>query len=216
MLYTMRAFFLVLVLMTISACSAGFNMNSTSEEPAKTAQKQEQQQEKPKMASTTTKSSEFASTIIKDERTGIIPVSIEIPAIDLKAPTVGVGLKENGEMDVTESFKETFWFDKGYKPGEPGNAVIGGHVDSKKGPAIFYNIKKLQVGDEVIVSGKDGDKRTFVVTDKKAYPWDEAPLKSIFGYTSRSSLNLITCTGNFDHAAHNYSQRLVIYTELKS
>ncbi len=191
-------------------------MNNTADEPKEKATEQKEEKTERQMASTTTKSSEFANTIVKDERTGIVPASIEIPAINVKAPSVGVGLKENGEMDVTKSFEETFWFDKGYKPGEPGNAVIGGHVDSKEGPAIFYDIKKLKAGDEVIVTSKDGEKRTFVVTDKKEFPWDEAPLRSIFGYSHASTLNLITCTGDYDRAAENYSKRLVVYTKLKS
>jgi len=214
-MYTMRVVLLVLVLLPISACSAGFS-SSSQEEKAET-QTIEKQEEKPKaqMASTTTSPSPFADTIIKDERSGIVPTTIEIPAIDLSAPVEAVGLKENGEMAVTESFEKTGWYEGGYKPGEPGNAVIGGHVDSRNGPAIFYNLNKLSKGDEIIVKNKDGEDRTFVVTDMKEYPWDDAPLQSIFGYSHASTLNLITCTGDFDRSSRNYSKRLVVYTELK-
>ncbi|UXH42445.1 class F sortase [Rossellomorea vietnamensis] len=212
-MYTMRVVLLVLVLLPISACSAGISSNP-SEEKAKTPK----EQEKPttQMASTTTSPSQFADTIIKDERSGIVPATIEIPAIDVSTSIEAVGLKENGEMAVTESFETTAWYEGGYKPGEPGNAVIGGHVDSRNGPAVFYKLNKLSKGDEIIVKNKEGEKRTFVVMEKKEYPWDDAPLKSIFGYSPASSLNLITCTGDFDHSARNYSKRLVVYTELKS
>jgi LPXTG-site transpeptidase (sortase) family protein len=217
MFYSMRVVFLVLVLMTISACNSEMGMNS-SVDPAgkKSEQKQEETPKSQKMASTTTTSSPYADSIIKDDRTGIVPASLEIPAIDLKADVEAVGLKKNGEMDVTESFESTGWYQKGYKPGEPGSAVIGGHVDSRNGPAIFYNLNKLTKGDELTVTSKDGEIRTFVVIDKKEYPWDDAPLKSIFGYSHSSTLNLITCTGDFDRSSRNYSKRLVVYTELKS
>lgn len=212
-MYTMRVVLLVLVLLPISACSAGISSNPT-EEKAKTSEVQE----KPttQMASTTTSPSPFADTIIKDERSGIVPSTIEIPAIDVSTSIEAVGLKENGEMAVTESFETTAWYQGGYKPGEPGNAVIGGHVDSRNGPAVFYKLNKLSKGDEIIVKNKEGEQRTFVVMEKKEYPWDDAPLKSIFGYSHASSLNLITCTGDFDRSARNYSKRLVVYTELKS
>jgi LPXTG-site transpeptidase (sortase) family protein len=212
-MYTMRVVLLVLVLLPISACSAGFSSNPTKEKV-----KTSEGQEKPtsQMASTTTSPSPYADTILKDERSGIVPSTIEIPAIDVTTSIEAVGLKENGEMAVTESFETTAWYQGGYKPGEPGNAVIGGHVDSRNGPAVFYKLNKLSNGDEIIVKNKDGEKRTFVVIDKKEYPWDDAPLKSIFGYSSASSLNLITCTGDFDRSARNYSKRLVVYTELKS
>ncbi|MGE6753402.1 class F sortase [Rossellomorea sp. NPDC071047] len=211
-MYTMRVVLLVLVLLPISACSSGFSSSSQEE---KAATQTAEEKPKAQKASTTTSPSPFADTIIKDERSGIVPTTIEIPAIDLSAPVEAVGLKENGEMDVTESFEKTGWYEGGYKPGEPGNAVIGGHVDSRNGPAIFYNLNKLSKGDEIIVKNKDGDDRIFVVTDMKEYPWNDAPLQSIFGYSHASTLNLITCTGDFDRSSRNYSKRLVVFTELK-
>ncbi|MFI8576155.1 class F sortase [Rossellomorea aquimaris] len=211
-MYTMRVVLLVLVLLPISACSAGFSSSSQEE---KAATQTADEKPKAQMASTTTSPSPFADTIIKDERSGIVPTTIEIPAIDLSAPVEAVGLKENGEMAVTESFEKTGWYEGGYKPGEPGNAVIGGHVDSRNGPAIFYNLNKLTKGDEIIIESKEGEKRIFIVTDMKEYPWDDAPLQSIFGYSHASTLNLITCTGDFDRSSRNYSKRLVVYTELK-
>lgn len=211
-MYTMRVVLLVLVLLPISACSAGISSNPT-EEKVKTTEGQEKTTQ---MASTTTSPSQFADTIIKDERSGIVPATIEIPAIDVSTSIEAVGLKENGEMAVTESFETTAWYQGGYKPGDPGNAVIGGHVDSRNGPAVFYKLNKLSKGDEIIVKNKEGEERTFVVIEKKEYPWDDAPLKSIFGYSPASSLNLITCIGDFDRSTRNYSKRLVVYTELKS
>ncbi|MCA1055971.1 class F sortase [Rossellomorea aquimaris] len=213
MIHSMKIIYLMLVLLPISACSVEMGMDDKSMD-SKVEQKQEK--ESRQMASTTTSPSPYADSIIKDDRTGIIPATLEIPAIDLKAEVESVGLKENGEMAVTEGFETTGWYEKGYRPGEPGRAVIGGHVDSRNGPAVFYHLKKLSKGDEIIVSSIDGETRTFVVKEKKEYPWDDAPLKSIFGYTHRSSLNLITCTGDFDHTSRNYSKRLVIYTELKA
>ncbi|MGM0852354.1 MAG: class F sortase [Bacillota bacterium] len=47
-------------------------------------------------------------------------------------------------MAVTESFEKTGWYQGGYKPGESGNAVIGGHVDSRNGPAIFIILTSFQ------------------------------------------------------------------------
>ncbi|MHA7136407.1 class F sortase [Rossellomorea arthrocnemi] len=211
-MYPMKVVLLVLVLLPISACSAGLSSSSQEE---KAATQTAEEKPKAQMASTTTSPSPFAETIIKDDRSGIVPTTIEIPAIDLSAPVEAVGLKENGEMAVTESFEKTGWYEGGYKPGEPGNAVIGGHVDSRNGPAIFYNLNKLTKGDEIIIESKEGEKRIFIVTDMKEYPWDDAPLQSIFGYSHASTLNLITCTGDFDRSSRNYSKRLVVYTELK-
>ncbi|MCM3406023.1 class F sortase [Cytobacillus oceanisediminis] len=156
-----------------------------------------------------------AAEIIKDDRTGVIPSVIEIPAIGVEASVEEVGLLDDGEMDVPAGFETTGWYEGGYKPGEPGNAVIAGHVDSKKGPAVFFNLKKLKTGDEVIVTGGNMARKVFEVIEVKAYPRLDAPLKMIFGYTSRSALNLITCTGTYDHDSTQHSERLVVYTQLK-
>ncbi|TFD98425.1 class F sortase [Jeotgalibacillus salarius] len=150
-----------------------------------------------------------------DPPKSLIPSKLEIPSIGLSAPVEKVGLTEAGEMAVTESFETTGWYEKGYKPGSQGNAVIGGHVDSYEGAAIFYDLQFLSVGDEIIVSDEEGSQLVFVVTDMVEYPWDDAPVEEIFGYTTDRSLNLITCTGDYDRGSNNYNQRLVVYTELK-
>jgi LPXTG-site transpeptidase (sortase) family protein len=211
--YIIKSILMALVIISLSACSIGTASNVSMDEAEKQSDKHQQTEKK--MPTTTTTASPYADSILKDERKGIVPTKVDIPAIDLSAPVEHVGLKENGEMAVTESFEKTGWYEKGYKPGEAGNAVIGGHVDSRNGPAIFYNLRDLTVGDEVIVTGENGVKKTFVVTDKQQYPWDESPLTSIFGYSHSSSLNLITCSGVFDRSSHNYNKRLVVYTKLK-
>ncbi|MBM7581059.1 class F sortase [Jeotgalibacillus terrae] len=145
----------------------------------------------------------------------LIPEHLEIPSIGLSAPVEKVGLTETGAMAVTDSFETTGWYEKGYKPGSQGNAVIGGHVDSYEGAAVFYDLQYLSIGDEVIVKDAEGQSLTFVVTEMVEYPWDAAPIEEIFGFTTDRSLNLITCTGDYDRDSNNYNQRLVVYTELK-
>lgn len=153
--------------------------------------------------------------IIKDYRQGIQPATITIPSLHVHASVEEVGLLANGRMDDPKGMENVGWFKHGALPGEPGNAVIAGHVDSKSGPAVFFRLKDLDIGDEVIVSDNKGETRTFVVIDMKSYPRNEAPLETIFGFTYRSTLNLITCTGEFNRKARTHEERLVIYTELK-
>ena len=38
------------------------------------------------------------------------------------------------------------WYDQGPRPGQPGPAVILGHVDSKTGPAVFYQLRDAAAG----------------------------------------------------------------------
>ncbi|MGG1686679.1 sortase domain-containing protein [Pseudalkalibacillus sp. NRS-1564] len=146
---------------------------------------------------------------------GMEPVQVEIPAIDVKAPVENVGILENGQMGVPEDINKVGWFEPGFKPGTKGNAVLAGHVDSKTGPAIFFYLEKLSKGDEIILTDKEGEKMTFVVTGKERYPYNDSPIEKIFGTTDSRTLNLITCVGTFNRSKGTHEERLVVSTELK-
>ncbi|WP_286170852.1 class F sortase [Bacillus sp. NTK071] len=152
---------------------------------------------------------------VQNTKEGISPVKVEIPAIDVAATIENVGILENGQMGVPENMNEVGWFEPGFKPGTEGNAVLAGHVDSKEGPAIFFYLDKLAEGDEIMLTGKDGEKLTFVVTGKESYPYQNSPIEKIFGSTESRSLNLITCTGTFNRSKGTHEERLVVSTVLK-
>lgn len=154
--------------------------------------------------------------IIRDQREGIKPTTISIPSIKVEANIEDVGLLDNGQMGVPEDFNQVGWFKEGIMPGEQGNAVLAGHVDSKTGPAIFYRLDQLSVGDEVTVQDENGKTLTFVVYDKKSFETETAPVQKIFGFSYRSQLNLITCTGSFNREKGTHEERLVVYTVLKT
>ena len=101
----------------------------------------------------------------------------------------------------------------GAPTGEPGNAVIDGHVDSKTRTAVFWDLRKLKPGDEIIVVGSDGVERKFVVKLLESYKRAEAPLDRIFGAAPGVHLNLITCDGVFDRSRQEYDKNLVVYAD---
>lgn len=117
-------------------------------------------------------------------------------------------------MGVPSNYTDVAWYERGASPGTPGNAVIAGHLDSTTGPAIFYRLKDLTPGDEIITSTADGQEYRFVVTTSEVYVADDAPLERIFGNAIQPRLNLITCDGAFDRSIRQYDKRLVVYTEL--
>lgn len=141
---------------------------------------------------------------------GIIPESMSIPAIGIDAPVQHLGTTETGEMAVPDKIDEVSWFSPGYKPGQNGRAVVAGHVDGIDGPAIFWDLSKLEPGDEIIVEG-EGRKLIFKVHTMESVPLDEADIPKIFGYTSSPELVLITCSGTYDFDRGTREERLVIY-----
>lgn len=145
---------------------------------------------------------------------GIEPILLEIPAINLEAEVVPVGIQEDGEMEAPEEFDKVGFFQPGVKPGNKGNAVIAGHLDHYTGPAIFFYIKDLEEGDHVYVTDETGAKLTFQVTEVASYKTNESPLEKIFGDADQHHLNLITCAGTFNRKTQRSSHRLVVFTEL--
>jgi LPXTG-site transpeptidase (sortase) family protein len=145
----------------------------------------------------------------------IIPAKIKIPAIKVDTFVERVGVTKDGLMDVPKNIWNTGWFGNGgYRPGDPGNAVIAGHLDAPGTKAIFWDLDKLKAGDKVILTDQAGKQLTFEVVDKQVYPYNDAPLQQIFGPSPQAHLNLITCGGTFDRASRNYNKRLVVYTRL--
>jgi sortase A len=116
-------------------------------------------------------------------------------------------------MDVPKLPSDVAWFDKGYRPGEAGSAVIAGHLDSTTDRAVFWDLHLMKPGDKVMLAYDDGSQLTFEVTGSEAYPYNQAPLQRIFGPSTAALLNLVTCNGTFDRGARNYDKRLVVYTK---
>jgi sortase A len=146
------------------------------------------------------------------------PVTFTIPKLGVQNVKVeSVGLDKENKMDIPKDENNVAWYNMGAKPGELGNAVIAGHFDKKTGaPAVFYEIGKLKPGDELKTKDRDGQERTFIVTEVKTYELSEFPLEEVFGLGDKARLNLITCEGTYDKTSQLYSHRLVVYSELKS
>lgn len=143
------------------------------------------------------------------------PLRLKIPAINVDAAVEDVGQTSDGAMDVPKDFNDTAWYDLGARPGEQGNAVVAGHVDSTTGKAVFWDLRKLVSGDQIIVVGDDGVERQFVVTASEAYGRADVPLDRIFGPTTEAHLNLITCDSSsaFDRTKREYAGNLVVYAK---
>jgi len=138
------------------------------------------------------------------------PVSVRIPAIDVDAELVELGLDADGALEVPP-YEKAGWFIGGPRPGEEGAAVIAAHVDSRTGPAVFYRLRKLQPGDGVSVAYDDGSSVTFEVTRSESFPKSNFPTARVYGPTSGPELRLITCDGTFDRRSGSYSDNLIVW-----
>ncbi|HVW66672.1 MAG TPA: class F sortase [Candidatus Peribacteraceae bacterium] len=141
------------------------------------------------------------------------PARLVIPSIKVNAPVEDVGLLSDGSMDAPKGWNDVGWYDLGPRPGETGNAVMAGHLDSYIGAAVFWHLDELKPGDTVSVIDTAGNTHQFRVTSMHSYMTDNPPMQKIFGTATGSHLNLITCDGTWNGALQRYDHRLVVYTD---
>lgn len=139
------------------------------------------------------------------------PIAVEIPSIGVRSDLSELGLDKTGAIEAPRDFDVAGWFSLGPQPGQPGPAVIAGHVDSWDGPAVFYRLHELAAGDEVIVHRADGTAVRFTVTDAQSYPKSAFPADSVYGPVPGPELRLITCGGAFDTSQRQYLENFVVY-----
>ena len=72
-----------------------------------------------------------------------------------------------GRWKCRSDFDQAGWYIAGPKPGETGPAVIAGHVDDTSGPAVFYRLKDLTAGADIVVTRVDGTSVTFRVAARR-------------------------------------------------
>lgn len=144
------------------------------------------------------------------------PKILTIPKIGLNTNVISVGLDTQNRMDVPNNFVDAGWYNLGPMPGQTGSVVIDGHSDDFRGnPAVFYYLKDLALGDQIIVTDQVNKQYTYIVSDIEIYPYTEVPLQQIFDTRDKARLNLITCHGEWDNTINTYNQRIVIYSELQ-
>ena len=142
------------------------------------------------------------------------PLRLIIPKLGIDADIVYVGLTKTGEMASPSSPHAVAWFKGGYLPGSLGNSVMAAHYWHTEGRGAFYNLDKLQRGDEIMVKTAYGT-QIFAVMSKESYAGSTDTTEEVFGNSDTSRLNLITCTGPWNHKQQSYQQRLVVFSEFK-
>jgi Sortase domain len=144
------------------------------------------------------------------------PISLSIPSIGVQSrDLVDLATEADGSLEVPTDFAQPGWYSPGAAPGQLGPAVLAGHVDSRRGPAVFYRLGELRPGARVEVGREDGTTARFVVDKVERYPKDEFPTVAVYSDTThRAELRLITCGGAFDDATGHYVDNVVAYAHL--
>jgi sortase (surface protein transpeptidase) len=142
------------------------------------------------------------------------PVAVEIPAIGVAADVIDLGLNDDLTLEVPSDFDVAGWYTGRPPPGAVGPAIIVGHVDSRDGPAVFYRLRELAPGDEVLVRREDATTARFTVDRVEQHAKDDFPTAAVYGSTDEKALRLITCGGTFDRGRRSYDDNIVVFASL--
>jgi sortase family protein len=139
-----------------------------------------------------------------------------IPTIGVDAVIQPVGLDRTQAMSVPADLTTVGWYDRGPLPGQPGDAVIDGHVGLAWEPAVFRDLHRLRPGDRFEVFWPGGRNLQFrVESSVRAAAAGPAP-PGLFSRGGPSRLSLITCVGAWEPGGAAYSQRLIVTAVIAS
>ena len=146
------------------------------------------------------------------------PVTISIPAIGVHTPVNPIGLAADGTLAVPQPgphLNQAAWFENSPTPGQPGPAIIEGHVDSTEGPSVFFKLGDIRIGDRVVVRRADRRTLTFRVDAVRDFLKTAFPTRLVYGGRDlgRPTLRLITCS-DFDAAIGHHLGNEVVFAHL--
>ncbi len=141
------------------------------------------------------------------------PARLRVPALGVDSPLVHLGVAPDRSIEVPGDFHTAGWFAAGPRPGQPGPAVILGHVDSKAGPGVFYRLGALPVGAEIVVDRADGSTIDFRVRSTEHVAKTAFPTDLVYAPSLEPSLRLVTCGGVFDRARGSYLDNVIVYAD---
>jgi sortase (surface protein transpeptidase) len=141
------------------------------------------------------------------------PVRLRIPSLGVDSPLDRLGRQADGSVGVPERPGVAGWYASGPRPGQPGPAVILGHVDSRTGPGVFARLRTVRPGTVVRVDRADGTSAEFRVTGLVRVPKDRFPTDLVYAPTLDATLRLVTCGGRFDRARGSYRDNVIAFAD---
>jgi len=142
------------------------------------------------------------------------PRTISIPEIKVNAKIEHLALTtQKGILEAPFEWGDVAWYSLSARPGNVGHAIMFGHLDSTCCPAVFWNLKKLKVGQRIWIHYKSKTLH-FRIMWVKEYPNTHLPTKFMYGRTTQRGLILYTCAGVFHYDGSGYDHKTFVYARL--
>jgi sortase (surface protein transpeptidase) len=142
-----------------------------------------------------------------------MPRLVSIPDVGVLARVKRVGVDAKNEIKAPKNVFDVGWYEGSSKPGESGVVFLDGHVSGPTKGGIFWNLKKIDIGDTITIEKGDGKKLNYKVAAKEVYDVEAVDMaKALSPYDkTKKGLNIMTCNGKFDAKSQTYDKRLVVY-----
>ncbi|MGS2643333.1 class F sortase [Streptosporangium sp. LJ11] len=147
---------------------------------------------------------------------GVKPRRLAIPKIGVLAPLMALSVDSKREIQTPPLSRpnQAGWYKHGPIPGQQGPSVVLGHVNTKKGAAVFSRLKEVKRGDKIKVSRSDGSLAEFTVDGVEQVSKAAFPSKRVYGNTGEATLRLITCGGVYNSRTGHYTDNIIVYATL--
>jgi sortase (surface protein transpeptidase) len=142
------------------------------------------------------------------------PVRLRIPQIGVDTRLQHLGQARDRTIEVPTRWGVAGWYAQGPRPGDDGDAVLLGHVDSRNGPAVFFRLADLRRGDRIEIERADRAVVRFAVTKVGRYDKRRFPTNDVYYPTLEPALRLVTCGGEFDARAGHYRSNVIAFARL--
>jgi LPXTG-site transpeptidase (sortase) family protein len=157
----------------------------------------------PTTPSSTTAPPKTAKRAVKAP-SAVSPTRLSVPAINVDVPLSHLKLDKAKVLQPPIDPRQAGWWQRN------GSTVIVGHVDSKRGAAVFYRVRELKPGDTMTVSATDGSKITYVATKVEQVKKTKFPTDAVYR-SGPGQLRLVTCGGAFDRKTGHYEDNIIVY-----
>jgi|GEM_PF-3003681 len=146
------------------------------------------------------------------------PLRLTIPALSLNAPVVAIGLDQRtGELALQSDVTVVQWYRLGPAPGQPGTALLAGHLDSATGQrGVFAGLSAARPGMAVWVDLTGGQRLVFRVTRIHTISALQLFASGVYTTAGPPRLLLVTCAGYWDIRKQRYTENLIVEAELVS
>lgn len=136
------------------------------------------------------------------------PGRIQIPEAGVDAGVEAVQASRKGLEVPPQGWAG--WYDAGPRPGEPGRAVLIGHLDSVRGPGVFARVPALEEGSKINVTDNRGQVHRYRVVGLTQVKKVSFPTDAVYGHSRNPVLVLVTCGGPFVEG-RGYRDNILVY-----